>query len=119
MGVLGVTPGASRPLPPRPGSVRFLGGFGRGRLAVPERAENGFPHAAEEAPGVLERVQGAGCPAQATEAGCKNGVRGAKLWAPEGPGRLARRNAPRLLIWGVGGGEQQFQGFCFRTPRVK
>lgn len=45
---------------------------------------------------MLERVQGAGCGAQAAGAGCKNGVRGAELWAPEGPGRLARRNAPRL-----------------------
>lgn len=114
LGVLGVTPGASRPLPPRPGSVRFLGGIGRGRLAVPERAESGFPHVAEEAPGVLERVQGAGCGAQATEAGCKNG---AELWAPEGPWRLARRNASRLLCGR--GGEPQFQGCCFGTPRVK
>lgn len=46
---------------------------------------------------MLERVQGAGCGAQAAGTGCKNGVRGAELWAPEGPGRLARRNAPRLL----------------------
>lgn len=90
--------------PPRPGSVRFLGGIGRGRLAVPERAESGFPHVAEEAPGGA----GAGCGAQAAGAGCKHGVRGAELWAPEGPGRLARRNAPRLLCGR--GADSSFRG---------
>lgn len=44
-------PKADRTLLPRLGPVRFLRGFGRGRLTVPERAESGFPHVAGEARG--------------------------------------------------------------------
>lgn len=107
-GVPGVTPGASRPLPPQARFGSVPGRHRRGRLAVPERAESRFPYVAEEAPGMLEWVQGAGCGAQAAGTGCKNGVRGAELWAPEGPGRLARRNAPRLL--GGRGAGSSFRG---------
>lgn len=114
LGVLGVTLGASRPLPPRLGSVRFLGGIGRGRLAVPERAESGFPHVAEEAPGVLERVQGAGCGAQATEAGCKNGVRGAKLWAPRGPWEAREKKRSATLT--REGGRAAVSGVLLQNP---
>lgn len=114
LGVLGMTPGASRPLPPRPGSVRFLGGFGRGRLAVPERAENGFPHVAEEAPGVLERcrVRGAGCRSGVQEWGAGRGVVG-----PRGPWEAREKKRSATLMWERGG--RQFLGCCFRTPRVK
>lgn len=110
-----VTPGASRSLPPRPGSVRFLGGIGRGRLAVPERAESGFPHVAEEAPGVLERVQGAGRRLQ--KRGARTGC-GARSCGPLRALGGSREETLRDSYVGRGG-ERQFQGCCFRTPRVK
>lgn len=105
-GMLGVTPGTSRPLPPRTGSVRFLGGIGRGRLAVPERAESRFPYVAEEAPGMPERVQGAG--RRLRERGARTGCGAPSRGPPRALGGLARRNAPRLL--GGRGAGSSFRG---------
>lgn len=116
-GVPGVTPGASRPLPPRPGSVRFLGGIGRGRLAVPERAEKrvsvhrgGGTRGAGAGAG--SGVRGAGCGSGVQERGAGRGVVG-----PRGPWEAREKKRSATPRWEGGG--QQFRGCFSRTPRVQ
>lgn len=113
LGVLGMTPGASRPLPPRPGSVRFLGGIGRGRLAVPERAENGFPHVAEEAPGVLERCREQGAGRRLPKRGARMGC-GARSCGP--PRALGGSREETLRDSYVGEGRATVSGVLLQDP---
>lgn len=91
LSILAEPPVADYPLPPRPGPVRFLGDVGRGRLTVPDRSENGFPHVAGEA------RRSAGC------GGSRVGMRGAELLGFTVSGDL---RAPR----GLGGSREEALG---------
>lgn len=118
LGVLGVTPGASRPPPPeaRFGSVsgRHRAGAASGSGASGERVSARRGGGTQGAgAGVGSRVLGSGYGSGVQERGA-----GREVVGPRGPWEAREKKRSATLIWGGGGGEQQFQGFCFRTPRV-